>query len=202
MLAIFYNKTTLRDTLLINFNDKITVNHITNDDFAYGLDSNNKLTFLNIFSCSKYLNIPEGYLYLDRNLKQLILDKLSIDLTTYEKEMPFKVGKVIKCELMPNTHLHHCEVDIGNEILSIVCGAPNVKKDINVVVAQVGAMMPNGLEIKSNTLRGYESNGMICSKRELMIDNNKFNNDGIIELSLDVGIGTNFMDLYKNYKSD
>src|SRR5699024_4676840 len=60
-----------------------------------------------------------------------------------------------------------CNVDVGEEILQIVCGAPNVDKGQKVVVAKIGAIMPSGLEIKPTKLRGVPSNGMICSKKEL-----------------------------------
>src|SRR5699024_12129975 len=60
-----------------------------------------------------------------------------------------------------------CNVDVGEETLQIVCGAPNVDKGQKVVVAKVGAMMRSGLEIKPTKLRGVPSNGMICSKKEL-----------------------------------
>lgn len=60
-----------------------------------------------------------------------------------------------------------CKVNVGTELLDIVCGAPNVEKGQYVVVAPVGATMPGGLKIKKAKLRGQPSNGMICSEREL-----------------------------------
>jgi len=64
-----------------------------------------------------------------------------------------------------------CKVDVGNEVLQIVCGAPNVDKGQKVVVAKVGATMPSGLRIKPTELRGVPSNGMICSQKELGMPN-------------------------------
>ena len=63
--------------------------------------------------------------------------------------------------------LNICQVDVGNEILQIVCGAKNVEAGQFVAVALVGAVMPNGMEIKKAKLRGVESCGMICSSSEL-----------------------------------
>src|SRR5699024_11340389 len=60
-----------------------------------------------------------------------------------------------------------CQVDVGDETLQIVCGAPNVEQGQKVVVAKVGATMPSGMKIKQTKLRGVSSYGMICSKREL-----------------------------------
>ena len=103
------------------------------------------------------------------------------------------VGHVLECEDHPDSdHLHVCKVDIGSEVLNIVCGAPNVRKGLKVIVALAGAKLPGG-EIKRGVIRGVESNGMICSKAELGIDS-KFledkDKDGIHELLEDVEVGS------------
>jgi len=102
------------------------------------------------------------------------------------------IGEVLECVNHPDSdHLHLCKVNIGSEVLDIVCGAPNVRKGIKVIVAQVGAKLPGG-EIKQGKIRGYESNGMLCSKAELGLDN-KFleekDKTGIHELGDDAVIG-------------
>ena len=102
------------------------------------------------------------------------------------------VGKVLECDNHPDSdHLHVCKVDVGNEVLNIVCGAPNVRSGIKVVVALNGAKLPGG-EIKKGMIRGVESNGMLCSKAELGLDN-KFleekDKTGIHELSEDAIVG-------------
>ena len=77
------------------------------------------------------------------------------------------VGKVIECENHPDSdHLHITKVDIGNEVLDIVCGAPNCRKDLKVIVAKTGAELPE-ITIKKSVIRGQESNGMLCSLKEL-----------------------------------
>ncbi len=101
-------------------------------------------------------------------------------------------GEVIECEDHPDSdHLHVCKVNIGSEVLDIVCGAPNVRKGLKVIVALDGAKLPGG-EIKKGVIRGVESNGMICSIAELGLDN-KFlkpeDKEGIHELPLDTEIG-------------
>lgn len=81
------------------------------------------------------------------------------------------IGRVIECIDHPNSdHLHICQVDIGSEIKQIVCGAPNVRKDILVIVAKIGATLPGGITIKATKLAGTESEGMICSLAELGLD--------------------------------
>ena len=95
------------------------------------------------------------------------------------------VGYVKNCVKHENSdHLHVCEVDVGNKILQIVCGAKNATADIYVAVAMVGAVMPNGLEIKEAKLRGVQSSGMLCSSTELGLPKI---NDGIIILDDSIG---------------
>ncbi len=79
------------------------------------------------------------------------------------------VGHVVECDKHPEAEkLSVCKVDVGeDELLDIVCGAPNVGKGQNVPVAKVGVTMPGGLKIKKAKLRGVKSHGMICSEREL-----------------------------------
>lgn len=92
------------------------------------------------------------------------------DIKTLSKATSLVVGKVISCIPHPNSdHLHVCKVDIKDEILDIVCGAPNCKEGIKVIVAKVGAKLPGG-EIKAGEIRGYKSNGMLCALNELGVD--------------------------------
>ena len=82
------------------------------------------------------------------------------------------VGHVLTCVPHPDSdHLHITTVDVKDEILSIVCGAKNVKENIKVVVAKVGSMMFDGTFIEANTLRNVPSYGMICSGYELNLPN-------------------------------
>ncbi|MCQ2795067.1 MAG: phenylalanine--tRNA ligase subunit beta [Bacilli bacterium] len=81
------------------------------------------------------------------------------------------VGYVKECELVKDTHLHLCKVDLGSKYgeKQIICGAPNVRKDLKVIVALPGAELPGGT-IKAATIHGMESNGMCCSLLELGVD--------------------------------
>ncbi|WP_203261003.1 phenylalanine--tRNA ligase subunit beta [Streptococcus uberis] len=78
------------------------------------------------------------------------------------------VGHVLSCEDVPETHLHLCQVDTGDdEPRQIVCGAPNVRAGIKVIVAIHGARIADNYKIKKGKIRGMESLGMICSLQEL-----------------------------------
>lgn len=80
------------------------------------------------------------------------------------------VGEVLSCEDVPDTHLHLCQVNTGDEEpRQIVCGAPNVRAGIKVMVALPGARIADNYKIKKGKIRGMESLGMICSLAELGI---------------------------------
>jgi len=105
----------------------------------------------------------------------------------HEYRMPKKVvfGRVLECEKHPDADkLNVCKVDIGTSIRQIVCGAANVRAGLDVVVATVGAEMPGGLVIKPVKLRGVESEGMICSAKEIGLPDIS---EGIIELDESIG---------------
>ena len=101
------------------------------------------------------------------------------------------IGEVLECEDIPETHLHKCLVDVGTNKRQIVCGANNVRAGIKVIVSLPGAILPGGFEIKASTIRGYESNGMICALSELGLEEDTPENHakGIYELPNDAPVG-------------
>ncbi|MBR3897694.1 MAG: phenylalanine--tRNA ligase subunit beta [Bacilli bacterium] len=102
------------------------------------------------------------------------------------------VGEVLECVDHPDSdHLHVCQVNVGDKVLQIVCGAPNVKKGLKVIVALPGAILPGDFEIKKSKIRGVESNGMICALFELGLEEktDENYNRGIEELSKDAPVG-------------
>lgn len=102
------------------------------------------------------------------------------------------VGKVLEVEKHPDAdRLNLTKVDVGDEVLEIVCGASNVRKDLLVATAKVGAKLPNGLKIKKAKVRGVESVGMLCSAAELGLEESS---DGLIELGSDATIGQSVTD--------
>lgn len=145
-------------------------------------------------------NFIKDYIDLDDNLD---IKTIAEDMTRVgnEYDMAEKfinatnlvIGQIKTCDEHPDSdHLHVCMVDVGNETLQIVCGAPNARAGIKVIVALPGAELPNDITIKRGMIRGVESNGMMCSIAELGLDN-KFltqaDKDGICELGEDAVIG-------------
>ena len=104
------------------------------------------------------------------------------------------IGEVVFCQDHPDSdHLHVLKVNLGPKYgeEQIVCGAPNARKGLKVIVARVGAKLPGG-EIKNSTIRGVASNGMCCSLLELGVDAKyltEYQTKGIEELPADAPVG-------------
>ena len=143
-------------------------------------------------------NFVKDYVDIDVDIKTLAEDMTRVgnEYDTAEKLINatnLVIGEVLECEDHPDSdHLHVCKVDIGEEVLDIVCGAPNVRKGLKVILAKVGAKLPGDIEIKSGMIRGKESNGMICSIAELGLDSKFLKEEdkaGIHELPKDAPVG-------------
>jgi phenylalanyl-tRNA synthetase beta chain len=105
----------------------------------------------------------------------------------------FIVGEVVTAEKHPNADkLRLCSVSTGTENLQIVCGAPNARAGIKVVLARPGTVIPaTGDALKVGKIRDVESRGMMCSARELLLGED---HDGIIELAADAKVGAGVAD--------
>ena len=82
------------------------------------------------------------------------------------------VAEILSLQKHPEAdRLNVCQVAVGNgQTVQIVCGAPNARAGLKAPLAQIGAELPGGFEIKAAKLRGVESFGMLCSAKELAID--------------------------------
>lgn len=102
-------------------------------------------------------------------------------------------GKILEVENHPeSTHLHILKVDVGEEVLQIVCGAPNVRVGMVTAVCKVGGSVIAG-KIKPTKLVGVESNGMCCAEDELGIGSD---DDGIMDIKEDVKIGQDIKEVW------
>ena len=119
---------------------------------------------------------------------------IEVDGVEEEEQVPgglagVVVAKVVECEPHPDSdHLHVTRVDAGTgELLTVVCGAPNVAAGQKVLFAQLGTVLPGDFKIKKSKIRGIESLGMICAEDELGIGTS---HAGIMVLPEDAVIGT------------
>nr|MDQ6882001.1 phenylalanine--tRNA ligase subunit beta [Pseudomonadota bacterium] len=149
------------------------------------------------------MQFPESWLreFCDPPLTtQQLADRLTMGGLEVEQLRPVAppftrvvVGEIREVVQHPNAdRLHVCQVDAGQgALLNIVCGAPNARAGIKVPCALVGAELPPGEDgkpflIKVGTLRGVESQGMLCSARELRLNDD---HGGLLELGPDAAVG-------------
>lgn len=146
------------------------------------------------------LNWIGDYVDLDGVDLKALINKFT--LSTAEVEEIYEVGKningiivakVLSCQNHPNSnHLHLLKVDTGNGVVDCVCGAKNVRENMFVAFAPVGAKVVGG-EIKEATVAGYLSQGMCCSKQELGLEEKS---DGIWEITDNLALGTDLKSVY------
>ncbi|MDZ5472558.1 DUF4479 domain-containing protein [Bacillus sp. 31A1R] len=200
-MNVFYNKEGIGDTLLISINDVPTldIDFEKNGDVTRIFNKNNGVTSgFNLFNISKFMTIEgNGNVNLTGELltkiNQVIRENGFEEVLEADFTPKFVVGYVEEKEKHPNADkLSVCKVNVGTEVLQIVCGAPNVDEGQKVVVAKVGAVMPSGLVIKDAELRGVASSGMICSAKELDLPNAP-QEKGILVLPDDQEIGKPFL---------
>lgn len=119
------------------------------------------------------------------------LTMLGLEVDSVEPLFPeltkLQTAKIVKVESHPDADkLNLCQVDTGDDVLSIVCGAPNVYEGMITAFAPVGTVMPGGMKIKASKVRGIKSFGMLCSESELGLSES---HDGIMELPADTAHG-------------
>lgn len=175
-MDVFYNMHGIGDVLIIPIKQgkRENIGYETHGDVVRIYDqSDGSVLGYNIFKASNHVPVATaGKIKVDENLwqkiKEAILNSGVKDELDYDLSPKFVVGYVKEKHQHENADkLSVCQVNVGEKDLQIVCGAPNIEQGQHVVVAKVGAIMPGGMKIKPTNLRGVDSEGMICSKREL-----------------------------------
>lgn len=181
MLISSYNPTVLGDVLIMVTGQATNAeqNVATNGDVTrLTKKDNNELVGVNLFNASQYVHDLKGDGQIFLSESQIAEVNAAVKKADFDFEVPFDnqpkfvIGHVETLVEHPDSdHLHIAQVDLGTEKLQIVCGAPNIGAGQKVVVAKIGAMMPDGKIIWPGKLRGVESYGMICSAHELGLPN-------------------------------
>mgnify|MGYP000959917271 CR=1 FL=1 len=200
-MNIFYNKEGVGDIFLISLQpvNQANFTYEKKDDVVKIVNSETGETAgFNLYNASNYVSftVTKGLVDLTEELvaklNEIINSHGFTDQLTADLSPKFVVGYVKEKEKHPQADkLSVCKVDVGTEILQIVCGAPNVDAGQKVVVAKIGAVMPSGLVIQPAELRGISSQGMICSARELALPNAP-EKKGILVLEDTYTVGTEF----------
>jgi len=177
-MNVAYNKEHVGDVLLVQLApEKIVKTAIERkgDVVLLKEEATNEVKGFNLFNASKYVELDVvGNVEVTPELVEKLEAAISANEAGISLDVDFSpkfvVGYVESKEKHPNADkLSICNVNVGDETLQIVCGAPNVEAGQKVVVAKVGAVMPSGMLIKEGNLRGVDSFGMLCSARELAI---------------------------------
>lgn len=198
-IGIFYINKNSEDLLLIEIdNEQKVESHLKKEDVVLIYGENKKIIGINIFNASKKIKLNGHGIYkLDNYLKDS-LSNLGKDfefIKDLKQEKAVVVSKVIKCEPVKGTHLNNCIVFDGEKEYQVICGASNVKENIKVVFIKEGNYLPNGTFISKNKISGIESNGMICSLKELGLEKES---EGIHIVQDKIDIGTEFVIIYRN----
>lgn len=198
-IGIFYINKNNEDLLLVEIDNKQKVeSHVKKEDIVLIYGQNNQVIGINIFNASKKIKLNGHGMYkLDEYLKgalsELVRELQFIKNLKAQKAVV--VAKVIKCEPVKGTHLNNCIVFDGEREYQVICGATNVKENIKVLFIKEGNYLPNGAYISKNKISGIESNGMICSLREL---GQEKESEGIYIIQDEIEIGTEFLKIYRN----
>ncbi|MFA6755069.1 MAG: DUF4479 domain-containing protein [Bacilli bacterium] len=196
--GMYYNYKTVGDVLMISYLPNEIPNKVISSNNVTSLYKDNDLVGINIFDISKVMKIKATGLITNLNINVLnvinsILKNNNVKELEEQKESGFKVGKILTLEEHPDSeHLHILTVDINSDKpLDIVCGAYNAKVGLKVVVATLYTFMPNGQQILPSKLLGVDSNGMLCSGRELNLEGYE-GKRGLLELDDSYNIGDDF----------
>lgn len=175
-MDVFYNQAGIGDVLIIPIKEgnRYELKTETYDNLTRIASSSGEVLGYNIFDASKHfhlegkngaISLTEAFL---EEIRTFIQEKGVDDPLEFDLSPKFVVGFVKAKSAHENADkLSVCQIDVGEETLQIVCGAPNIDEGQKVVVAKVGATMPSGLKIKPSELRGIASYGMVCSQKEL-----------------------------------
>ena len=149
--------------LLAIFSSNITVDVVKNDTLAYGVDEQGYITWIHLLNVDIKHATPG---------LQPLTDELKAKVESYvQTKIPwvdtrdFVVGQVVEIEPLQRFQL--AKVDIGNQVVSIVCGATNLHLNQKTVVALNNSVLPDGTLIREGEVGGVKSMGMLCSLSEL-----------------------------------
>ena len=196
-MNLFYNPQGVGDVAFYRLNLQMVHLITTRKDDVVEITQDGQVVGFNIFNVSDKIKIEgNGHIKLTSEIIEALQQSINNSGFNYQLDTDlspkFVVGYVETKRKHPDADkLSVLKVNVGNETLQIVCGAPNVAAEQKVVVAKVGAVMPSGMVIKDAKLRGVDSSGMICSMKELDLPNAP-QEKGIMVLNDDYEIGQAF----------
>lgn len=210
MWLAFYNPKGIGDVLLLTrgpldpqFAQVEKIDQVT---FIYD-EKTQDLVSLNLFGLASQLGLEgSGQVFLSQEqvdqVNQVLGQVKSGTSIQVDNAPKFKVGYVETCQPHPDSdHLSLTTIRVSDDrVEQIVCGAANIRQGLKVLVALPGAVMPNGQIIWKGQLRGVDSNGMVCSTRELDLSQIE-DKPGIWELKDDLPVGMPLEQVVQAYQA-
>lgn len=180
MYRLFYLKE--QDLLMVVFSLNQIPNKIIKEDDVVYLFFNEQIVGINLFHFSKIYHLAKAGMILPINDDLLNAINSHLKLTQLTKSPSGFVVALIKEieDVEDSAHLHLVKITDGEKEMELVCGALNLKIGAKVVLAKEGTILPNGETLKATTIAGYLSPGMLCSKRDLGLDNHDYSHQLII----------------------
>lgn len=204
-MILVYNEKGLNDTLLCILekqNEQLEIEYDVIGDVSI-LKQAEQIVGINIAQAkTKFKSLITGVclqneVKLEQEVNAFLQEQTITIPTSHSLVQKFVIGYVTEKQAHPDSDkLSVCQVDVGVQILQIVCGAANVAEQQKVIVAQSGCMMPTGLIIEPSVLRKVASNGMICSGRELNLPE-QYQTPGIMVLPETAPIGGEFFTYFQ-----
>lgn len=197
-IKIYKNTKSFNNAIMIEIENH-DVTSINKSGNIVELYNENNLIGLNIFDKNLFEDKEEGFIYPEQAILDELnnyLNKKSIDLNfKYNKEEFLKVAKVLEVKKVKGSdNLTLCKVSVSDKEYSMICGADNVKEGMKTIAALDNALLSDGTKVTAGEVLGVYSEGMLCSLKELGLDNdNKFS--GIVDLDADEEVGISFFDV-------
>ncbi len=197
-IRIYKNEEMFKNVIMVEISPKAVLK-TTEQNGVLMLYNQDELVGLNIFDKNLFSDYQDGFIYPEIEVLQQLNDFLKMkDIQVnfqYDKNEYLKVAQVLEVNKVEGSdNLTLCKVLVADQNYSMICGAKNVRVGMKTIAAIDNALLPDGVRISSGEVLGVYSDGMLCSLKELGLDNDKVK-PGIVDLSDDEIVGTSFFNV-------
>lgn len=193
-VRIYKNSKMFKNTIMIELKSS-DVNRVETNDLLSKLYHDDVLVGVNVFDQSLSSKFEDGFTYPEASVLEVLNDYFDDLEFLFDKHEALRVGKVLSLEPVENSDkLHLCEVETSKGIHSIICGASNVYEGMKTIVALDNALLPTGVRISEGPVFKVHSDGMLCSKRELGLEQSD-SEVGIVDLDSNESLDQSFFEI-------
>ena len=197
-VKIYKNSKMFTYVIMVEIKDK-KVESVSKDNNIVQLFNNGEILGFNIFDDKLFSTYADGFIYPEAEVLSelntyLKANKLDYNFS-YNKKDYLQVGEVLEVNKVKGSdNLSLCKVLVKDQHYSMICGASNVKVGMKTIAALDNALLSDGTKISAGEVLGVYSDGMLCSLKELGLDQDK-KYEGIVDLGEDAKVGSSFYDL-------